>query len=149
MNYTLWRGGVLLGRADLEPSGHSHVLRGPIQHTPELYQLGPIAQDSFPNGAVIQHFLPRPSEWSEASGGDLDVVEIYESSGEHDRQNRITSQVTPEQLLTLRSADGQVVAARMLSVWAPPMLPKEVTAMLDTASLEHLQRWRLICHLAG
>ena len=151
MEYTLWRGGVLLGHTDLEEGKHPGVLHGPIRRTADLDLLGPISQHRLPDSSVFQHSSPRASEWWQHGnvGGDLDVIEIWDSTSETSPRSPGVPQVPPEQLLTVRSADGQEVNTDMIWVTEPPAFPPEVTEQFDAATRELLTQWRMMCRLSG
>jgi len=95
----------------------------------------------------MQSTLPRASEWVPHSSnqGDLHVVKIVAS----DPALHTSQELSVEQLLTVRSANGTEIAMDMISVMEPPEFPEEFTKQLDAATREHLKRWQLICRVSN
>jgi hypothetical protein len=143
MNVTLWRGTTLLGHGELHEGNRPGVLHGSILHrTADLELLGPIAQWRFPGGPIVQTALPRASEWVDHSNQGRDEI-IASDPALH------AHELPPEQLLTVRSADGNEIGTDTIMVMEPPELPEEFTTLLDTATRDHLKLWGLTCHLSS
>ena len=143
MDITLWRGSTLLGRGDLQEGKRPGLLQGPIYRTPALDQLGPIAQHRFPGVPFLQNALPRASEWAQHSSKQGEIVISESDPASHARHD-----LSPDQLLTVRSANGEEIAMDLISIMEPPEFPEEFTKLLNAGALEQLRLWRVTCQVA-
>lgn len=147
MEYTLWRGQVLLGHATLEPSAKdSRRIRGTLQPTDELETLGPMAQHRWPGGRLTQVSTPRAPDIR--MGGpvqsDIEIVEVWESDSSEDWS---PPEVLPDDVLKLVGPEGPV-DTEMIWIVEPPVLPANVLQSLPSESRKRLIQWKLSCRLS-
>ena len=118
MEFTLWRGDVLLGRAELSRDERkAQRLRGSFEPTDALIQLGAITQISRlgqPGPSVAQHVF-APQESSTSEGGDLDAVEIWVTS--RDRPTSAAPSISASEVLELRNGIGDAVPTDSIRVY--------------------------------
>ena len=114
-------------------------MAGPIEHSMEMEEAGPLWQQRISNqgvSLVCQQTIPP------ASTGSAELrVPIYVSA-------EPATQVSTSEMLVVRDADGRAVATEMICVFGPPVFPAEFHSLLEPDMLEHFQQWRVMFRLA-